>query len=54
MSSIPDIVSNKDRDEVYQQVLKNEKPSMIYKKQIKPVRMINKEGDMDISWLVII
>ncbi|WP_224925347.1 hypothetical protein [Bacillus pumilus] len=54
VSSIPDIVSNKDRDEVYQQVLKNEKPSMIYKKQIKPVRMINKEGDMDISWLVII
>ncbi|MEK5007962.1 MULTISPECIES: hypothetical protein [Bacillus] len=54
VSSIPDVVSYKDRDEVYQQVLKNEKPSMIYKKQIKPVRMINKEGEMDISWLVII
>ncbi|MBU5259812.1 7TM-DISM domain-containing protein [Bacillus pumilus] len=54
VSFIPDAVSNKDRDEVYQQVLKSEKPSMIYKKQIKPVRMINEEGDMDISWLVII
>ncbi len=54
VTAIPDVVSNKDRDEVYRQVLKSEKPSMIYKKQIKPVRMINKEGDMDISWLVII
>ncbi|AMM97123.1 hypothetical protein P5485_007265 [Bacillus pumilus] len=54
VSSISNSISNKDRDEVYQQVLKSEKASKIYKKQIKPVRMINKEGDMDISWLVII
>ncbi|WP_224740862.1 hypothetical protein [Bacillus sp. 28A-2] len=54
MSSLPQVVSNQARDEVYQQVLKRYKPYMIYKKQIKPVRMIDKEGNMDISWLVII
>ncbi|MGF9725869.1 hypothetical protein ABEX00_16150 [Bacillus safensis] len=53
-SSIPHAVSNQDREEVYQQVLKRYKPYTIYKKQIKPVRMIDKEGTIDISWLVII
>lgn len=53
-SSIPHAVSNQDREEVYQQVLKRYKPYTIYKKQIKPVRMIDKEGNIDISWLVII
>lgn len=53
-SSIPHGVSNQDRNEVYQQVLKRYKPYTIYKKQIKPVRMIDKEGNIDISWLVII
>ncbi|MGX9292975.1 hypothetical protein ACSLGF_17610 [Bacillus sp. A015] len=54
VSSLPHTVSNQERDEVYQQVLKKYKPYTIYKKQIKPVRMINQEGEMDISWLVII
>ncbi|WP_186319779.1 hypothetical protein [Bacillus sp. WP8] len=53
-SSIPHAVSNQDREDVYQQVLKRYKPYTIYKKQIKPVRMIDKEGNIDISWLVII
>lgn len=53
-SSIPHAVSNQDRDDVYQQVLKRFKPYTIYKKQIKPVKMIDKEGNIDISWLVII
>ncbi|MDI0272153.1 hypothetical protein QGQ84_01070 [Bacillus safensis] len=53
-SSIPHAVSNQDREEVYQQVLKRYKPYTIYKKQIKPVRMIDKEGNIDNSWLVII
>lgn len=53
-SSIPHVVSNQDREDVYQQVLKRYKPYTIYKKQIKPVRMIDKEGNIDISWLVII
>ncbi|UUD43978.1 hypothetical protein [Bacillus pumilus] len=53
-SSLPHTVSNQERDEVYQQVLKKYKPYTIYKKQIKPVRMINQEGEMNISWLVII
>ena len=41
--SLPHTVSNQERDEVYQQVLKsmNLMPSI---KQIKPVRMIDKEG----------
>ncbi|GLF90375.1 hypothetical protein Saga11_16340 [Bacillus safensis] len=54
VSSTPHAVSNQDRDEVYQQVLKRYKPYTIYKKQIKPVRMIDKEGNIDISWFVII
>lgn len=53
-SSIPHAVSNQDREDVYQQVLKRFKPYTIYKKQIKPVKMIDKEGNIDISWLVII
>ncbi|MED1576584.1 hypothetical protein [Bacillus safensis] len=53
-SSIPHAVSNQDREDVYQQVLKRYKPYTIYKKQIKTVRMIDKEGNIDISWLVII
>ncbi|WGD97286.1 hypothetical protein [Bacillus safensis] len=53
-SSIPHAVSNQDREEVYQPVLKRYKPYTIYKKQIKPVRMIDKEGNIDNSWLVII
>ncbi|MGE6525612.1 hypothetical protein [Bacillus safensis] len=53
-SSIPHAVSNQDREDVYQQVLKRYKLYTIYKKQIKPVRMIDKEGNIDISWLVII
>lgn len=53
-SSIPHVVSNQDREDVYQQVLKRFKPYTIYKKQIKPVKMIDKEGNIDISWLVII
>ncbi|MEY8844872.1 hypothetical protein AB9M91_07335 [Bacillus safensis] len=53
-SSIPHAVSNQDREDVYQQVLKRYKPYTIYKKQIKPVRMIDKEGNIDISWHVII
>ncbi|MGP3739262.1 hypothetical protein ACTWKB_10360 [Bacillus sp. 4A_MP2] len=43
-SSLPHTVSNQERDEVYQQVLKKYEPYAIYKKQIKPVRMIDKEG----------
>ncbi|MFS3913184.1 hypothetical protein ACL9ST_02825 [Bacillus australimaris] len=54
VSSTPHAVSNQDRDEVYQQVIKRYKPYTIYKKQIKPVRMIDKEGNIDTSWLVII
>ena len=54
VSSTPHAVSNQDRDEVYQQVIKRYKPNTIYKKQIKPVRMIDKEGNIDTSWLVII
>ncbi|MEF3085275.1 hypothetical protein [Bacillus altitudinis] len=53
-SSLPHTVSNQERDEVYQQVLKKYEPYAIYKKQIKPVRMIDKEGKMSISWFVII
>ncbi|PRO40827.1 hypothetical protein [Bacillus sp. LLTC93] len=53
-SSLPHMVSNQERDEVYQQVIKRYKPYTIYKKQIKPVRMIDKEGNINISWLVII
>ncbi|MFJ5963548.1 hypothetical protein [Bacillus sp. NPDC093026] len=53
-SSLPHMISNHERDLIYQQVLKRYNPYMIYKKQIKPVRMINKEGEMRISWFVII
>ncbi|WP_282917006.1 hypothetical protein [Bacillus altitudinis] len=53
-SSLPHTVSNQERDEVYQQVLKKYEPYAIYKKQIKPVRMIDKDGKMSISWFVII
>ncbi|MDM5297774.1 hypothetical protein QUF51_06370 [Bacillus pumilus] len=52
--TIPYTVPNRDRDVIYQQVLKKYKPYTIYKKQIKPVRMINKEGEIRVSWLVII
>ncbi|MFS0654258.1 hypothetical protein [Bacillus sp. 179-C3.3 HS] len=53
-ATIPYTVANRDRDLIYQQVLNKYQPYTIYKKQIKPVIMTNKEGERRVSWFVII